>query len=289
LTANVLAAAVDGAAFAILIPFLNVLFERPEPVPQTLGWLTKLRNLPVGLAVGLGDKSAQLLGVIGVLLALVTTKNVIVWIGGQLGASLQERITRDLRDAGFRHMPRLPPGWFPKTKTGQHQARLRPEGVFRRAFEAELQLQRLSSLAAAVVLALNLPAQAACPVAEHLIDAYQARRALDYLVGYKLSPVLWRKLPGSRSAGRVQSVALRLICEREAEIEAFRAQEYWSVEALLRNGEGATFNARLVQPGGKKLDQLSLGDAGRAEGGVPAGRPSSKARPRRRRPANRWG
>ncbi|MFO1069071.1 MAG: type I DNA topoisomerase [Geminicoccaceae bacterium] len=105
---------------------------------------------------------------------------------------------------------------------------------------------------------------------EHLIDAYQARRALDYLVGYKLSPVLWRKLPGSRSAGRVQSVALRLICEREAEIEAFRPQEYWSVEAILRNERGATFTARLVHLDGKKLDRLSLGDKGSADAAVAA-------------------
>ena len=68
---------------------------------------------------------------------------------------------------------------------------------------------------------------------QELVDAYLARRALDYLVGFTLSPVLWRKLPGSRSAGRVQSVALRLICEREAEIEKFRAQEYWSLEGRL--------------------------------------------------------
>jgi DNA topoisomerase-1 len=67
-----------------------------------------------------------------------------------------------------------------------------------------------------------------------LVEAYLARRALDYLVGFTLSPVLWRKLPGSKSAGRVQSVALRIICEREAEIEAFKPREYWSIEALFR-------------------------------------------------------
>ena len=64
-----------------------------------------------------------------------------------------------------------------------------------------------------------------------LVDAYLARRALDYLVGFTLSPVLWRKLPGARSAGRVQSVALRLVCDREAEIEAFKTEEYWTIEA----------------------------------------------------------
>jgi len=101
----------------------------------------------------------------------------------------------------------------------------------------------------------------------HLIDAYQARRALDYLVGFTLSPVLWRKMPGSRSAGRVQSVALRLICEREAEIEAFKAQEYWTVTALLKNG-GAPFTARLVALDGKRLDKFALADEAQAKDAV---------------------
>jgi DNA topoisomerase I len=97
-----------------------------------------------------------------------------------------------------------------------------------------------------------------------LIDAYRARRALDYLVGFTLSPVLWRKLPGAKSAGRVQSVALRLIVEREREIEAFRAQEYWSVTAQMEhNGQG--FEARLIRYGGEKLDKLSIGNEGDAE------------------------
>ncbi len=97
-----------------------------------------------------------------------------------------------------------------------------------------------------------------------LIEAYLARRALDYLVGFTLSPVLWRKLPGSRSAGRVQSVALRLICEREAEIERFRPREYWSVQAQMRTPAGAPFTARLTHLDGRKLDQFDLGDAARA-------------------------
>lgn len=96
-----------------------------------------------------------------------------------------------------------------------------------------------------------------------LIDAYRARRALDYLVGFTLSPVLWRKLPGAKSAGRVQSVALRLIVEREREIEAFVPQEYWSVAAMLQHG-GQDFSARLVRYAGDKLDRLSLADEGTA-------------------------
>ncbi|OIN86306.1 MAG: DNA topoisomerase I [Alphaproteobacteria bacterium CG1_02_46_17] len=91
-----------------------------------------------------------------------------------------------------------------------------------------------------------------------LIDAYLARRALDFLVGFTLSPVLWRKLPGSRSAGRVQSVALRLICERESEIEAFNAQEYWSIQTRIQTGDGATFTARLTHLAGNKLDKLDI-------------------------------
>jgi DNA topoisomerase-1 len=91
-----------------------------------------------------------------------------------------------------------------------------------------------------------------------LIEAYLARRALDYLVGFTLSPVLWRKLPGSRSAGRVQSVALRLICEREAEIEAFRPREYWLIESQFTTPAGAPFTARLTHLDGRKLDQFDL-------------------------------
>ncbi len=97
-----------------------------------------------------------------------------------------------------------------------------------------------------------------------LIDAYRARRALDYLVGFTLSPVLWRKLPGAKSAGRVQSVALRLLVEREREIESFVAQEYWSVIAKME-ADGTPFDARLVKLSGRKLDRLSLGEAGAAE------------------------
>jgi DNA topoisomerase-1 len=98
---------------------------------------------------------------------------------------------------------------------------------------------------------------------EDLIDAYRARRALDYLVGFTLSPVLWRKLPGAKSAGRVQSVALRLIVDREREIELFRAQEYWSVTALME-ADGTEFSARLVRYKGEKIDRLTIGEEGTA-------------------------
>ena len=99
-----------------------------------------------------------------------------------------------------------------------------------------------------------------------LVRAQQARRALDYLVGFRLSPVLWRKLPGSRSAGRVQSVALRLICEREAEIEAFAPREYWTVDADIMADGGGTFTARLSRLDGVELGRLALEIGAMAEG-----------------------
>jgi DNA topoisomerase-1 len=103
-----------------------------------------------------------------------------------------------------------------------------------------------------------------------LVQAYLARRALDYLVGFNLSPVLWRKLPGARSAGRVQSVCLRLIVEREMEIEAFQAREYWSVTALLATPRGQEYEARLTVLGGQKLDRYDLENATAAELAVQA-------------------
>ncbi len=123
-----------------------------------------------------------------------------------------------------------------------------------------------------------------------LIDAYLARRALDYLFGFTLSPVLWRKLPGAKSAGRVQSVALRLICEREHEIEIFKPQEYWQVLARMEQ-DGTEFEARLVRFDGEKLERLSLADEGtamKATAAVEAGRftvEDVETKPVRRNPA----
>ncbi|MDW3222576.1 MAG: type I DNA topoisomerase [Paracoccaceae bacterium] len=118
----------------------------------------------------------------------------------------------------------------------------------------------------AVTEAMKNPRQVDMP----LVEAYLARRALDYLVGFNLSPVLWRKLPGAKSAGRVQSVTLRLIVEREMEIEAFRNREYWSVKALLATPRGQEFEARLTVLAGKKLDRFDIENQTQAEMAVQA-------------------
>ncbi len=99
---------------------------------------------------------------------------------------------------------------------------------------------------------------------DNLVSAYMARRALDYLVGFTLSPVLWRKLPGSRSAGRVQSVALRLICDRENEIEKFKAEEYWTVDAELFTSQKALIKSHLIELDGKKLEKFDINTEAKA-------------------------
>jgi DNA topoisomerase I len=118
----------------------------------------------------------------------------------------------------------------------------------------------------AVIEAFRRPRQ----IDRELVEAYLARRALDYLVGFTLSPVLWRKLPGSRSAGRVQSVALRLICEREAEIEAFKPREYWTVEVTFTTERGQSFTARLTHLDGRRLDRFELDTEAKARAAADA-------------------
>ncbi|TMV07721.1 type I DNA topoisomerase [Ruegeria sediminis] len=134
----------------------------------------------------------------------------------------------------------------------------------RRSIKKDTEVSRVTFNAItkdAVTEAMKKPRQVDMP----LVEAYLARRALDYLVGFNLSPVLWRKLPGAKSAGRVQSVCLRLIVEREMEIEAFKPVEYWSVKALFETPRGQTYEARLTTLAGKKLDKHDIANATQAE------------------------
>jgi DNA topoisomerase I len=127
----------------------------------------------------------------------------------------------------------------------------------KKALKKDTQVERVAFNAVtkqAILTALSEPRQIDGP----LVSAYLARRALDYLVGFTLSPVLWRKLPGARSAGRVQSVALRLVCDREAEIEAFRTDEYWTIDAVMATGKGEEFAARLNAIDGTSLKKLDI-------------------------------
>jgi len=143
----------------------------------------------------------------------------------------------------------------------------------KKALKKNLEVKRVAFNAVtkqAVLAALNEPREIDAP----LVSAYLARRALDYLVGFTLSPVLWRKLPGARSAGRVQSVALRLVCDREAEIEAFRSEEYWTIDAVLATAKDEEFPARLNAIDGttlKKLDIKTQAEAGAIKAAIETG------------------
>ena len=139
----------------------------------------------------------------------------------------------------------------------------------KKALKKGMEIERVAFNAVtkpAILAALNEPRR----IDEPLVSAYLARRALDYLVGFTLSPVLWRKLPGARSAGRVQSVALRLVCDREAEIEAFRTDEYWTIEATLATPKGEAFPARVAAINGTTLKKLDIKDETNAKAIVAA-------------------
>ncbi len=119
IASNIVGSVLDAFAFTLLIPFLNALFEQPELIPRGLGLLTELQRRTVGVLLDPARPMDSLRGVIFVILAVVLAKSIFVWLGGQLGAGLQEYVTRDLRDAVFRHLQRLPLGYFQRTKTGQ--------------------------------------------------------------------------------------------------------------------------------------------------------------------------
>ncbi len=154
--ANVIGAILDAVAFSLLIPFLNTLFGNPNPIPAGKGFLTDLLNALVGRLIIPGQQMKSLEGVIVVIIVLVTLKNVFLWLGGQFGATLQERITRDLRDAVFRHMQRLPLHWFSRNKTGQVMARILTDTEQAKAIIAEVATKSVQNLAQILVTIVAL-------------------------------------------------------------------------------------------------------------------------------------
>jgi subfamily B ATP-binding cassette protein MsbA len=153
---NAVAALLDGVAFTLLIPFLNTLFGLSSVVVQDMGWLTIAQERLVGSFLIAGDPLGSLRGVILVIIAMVTLKNIFLWAGGQLGASLQEYITRDLRAAVFSHMQRLPLGWFSRTKTGQIIARILTDTEQTKAILAEVATKTIQNSAQLIVTVLIL-------------------------------------------------------------------------------------------------------------------------------------
>jgi subfamily B ATP-binding cassette protein MsbA len=148
---NVTAAALDGIAFTLLIPFLNTLFDQPARSSADMGWLSRIQDVLVGPFLDPSDPMGSLRSVILVIIAMVTLKNVFLWAGGQLGASLQEYITRDLRAAVFSHMQRLPLPWFGRTKTGQIIARILTDSEQTKAILAEVATRTVQNAATILV------------------------------------------------------------------------------------------------------------------------------------------
>lgn len=156
---NVTAAALDGIAFTLLIPFLNTLFDAPAAIVGDMGWLTTLQDLLIGPFLIPGEPMRSLRSVILVIIALVAMKNLCLWAGGQLGASLQEYITRDLRAAVFSHMQRLPLTWFGRTRTGQIIARILADSEQTKAILAEVAtrtIQNAATIAVTVVILFRI-------------------------------------------------------------------------------------------------------------------------------------
>jgi subfamily B ATP-binding cassette protein MsbA len=148
---NVIGATLDGVAFTLLIPFLNLLFNNDDGLKVGKSWLIDLLHTLVGQLIVPGDRMASLRGISIVIVAMVIVKNVFLWMGGQLGVSLQERITRDLRDTVFRHMQRLPLAWFSRTKAGQIMARILTDTEQAKAILAEVATRTIQNLAQVLV------------------------------------------------------------------------------------------------------------------------------------------
>ena len=153
---NVTAAVLDGVAFTLLIPFLNTLFGSPTQIAGGMGWITTLQTRLIGPFLDAADPMGSLRAVILVIIAMVVLKNVLLWGGGQLGASLQEYITRDLRHAVFSHMQRLPLTWFGRTKTGQIIARILTDTEQTKAILAEVATRTVQNAATIVVTVVIL-------------------------------------------------------------------------------------------------------------------------------------
>ena len=219
--ANVVGAALDGVAFLLLIPFLNSLFGIGNPIPKDRGWLTDLLNAVVGRLLDPADPMGSLGGVIAIIVGLVALKNVFLWLGGQLGASLQERITRDLRDAVFRHMLRLPLGWFSRNKTGQVMSRIISDTEQAKAVLAEVatrSVQNLAQVTVTIVLLVRMSPRLA------LLSLVVAP-----LITITIQPILRKLRRGHRALrneyGEITSV-LQEVVSGVRLVKSFRGEEY---------------------------------------------------------------
>ena len=221
IAANVVGAALDGVAFLLLIPFLNTLFNQPQMIPANRGWVTQLLTAVVGRMIDPANRMSSLGGVIVLIIALVAAKNVFLWLGGQFGASLQERITRDLRDTVFRHMQRLPLGWFSRTKTGQVMSRILADTEQAKAVLAEVATKSIQNLAQVVVTIVALVAMSPRLALYSLVVAP--------VITAVLQPILRKLRRGHRTLrneyGEITSV-LQEVVSGVRLVKSFRGEPY---------------------------------------------------------------
>lgn len=219
--ANAIGAILDGVAFLLLIPFLNTLFRQSQAIPQNRGWITDLLNRVVGAMMVPGEPMRSLGGVIFVIVGLVALKNFFLWLGGQFGASLQERITRDLRDTVFRHMQRLPLGWFSHTRTGQVMSRILADTEQAKAVLAEVATRSVQNLAQVVVTVAVLIRMSPRLALVSLVVAPAITAVLQ--------PILRRLRRGHRALrneyGEITSVLQEVITGVRL-VKSFRAEPY---------------------------------------------------------------
>jgi subfamily B ATP-binding cassette protein MsbA len=221
IASNVVAAGLDAVAFTLLIPFLNTLFGSQQAIPAGKGWLSDMLNRLVGAMIVAGDPMASLRGVIVMIVILVVAKNLFLWLGGQLGASLQERLTRDLRDTVFRHMQRLPLQWFSRTKTGQVMARILTDTEQAKAILAEVATRSIQNLAQVLVTIVFLVRMSAHLALYSLVIAP--------LITAALQPILRKLRKGHRRLrneyGEITSVLQEVISGIRL-VKSFRGEAY---------------------------------------------------------------
>lgn len=242
---NVIGALLDGVAFTLLIPFLNTLFSRSSALAQDMGWLSRVQERLVGAFLVEGDPLGSLQGVIVVIIAMVTLKNVFLWAGGQLGASLQEYITRDLRASVFSHMQRLPLGWFSRTKTGQIIARILTDTEQTKAILAEVATRTIQNAAQLVVTIVILYTMSPRLTLYSLVVA-------PLIIGF-LQPLLRKLRKGHRRLraeyGEITSVLQEVISGIRL-VKSFRGEPYEDGRFL---GASARYSKGMT-----KIQRLSL-------------------------------
>jgi subfamily B ATP-binding cassette protein MsbA len=221
IASNVIGAGLDGIAFTLLIPFLNLLFKNDDGLTVGKSWLIDLLHTLVGSLIVPGDRMASLRGISVVIVAMVIVKNLFLWMGGQLGASLQERITRDLRDTVFRHMQRLPLAWFSRTKAGQIMARILTDTEQAKAILAEVATRTIQNLAQVLVTVVILVTMSPKLALISLV--------VVPLISVLLQPLLRRLRQGHRRLrneyGEITSVLQEVISGVRL-VKSFRGESY---------------------------------------------------------------